>query len=762
MKEQRAENREQRADSKEQRSALDHFLEPVAGVILSIPNSYSTILFSDSSLLGLVMLGVTFISPIIGLAGLIGLITAILVSRLMGFNVWESRSGIITFNSLITSLAVGYYYPGALLAHSPITFWLFVVISSSFALFLYVGLNYITYTYLKIPSMSLAFSITTLILWFFFVKNGFLSNFPDPKQALSLPQIEVPRFWELYFISLGSILFMPYTLAGMLMAGVLFLISRIGFLLSLLGWSICYLLVSRLSTASSGVMFFPGFNLILISLAIGGIYLIPSFSAWVIAIIASVIGYYLSLAFSSSYTLINPYTGFATSLSVPIFAFPLNFVIILVIFVLRLRLVNKSPVINDLGIYNAEKALETYMGNYQRFAGDRLAQFCLPVNGDWLITQGLHGAHTHKYDWAYAWDFEIEDVHGKRYSADPAKLVDYYAFNKPVFASAAGWVVKVLDGIPDNKIGEINTTHNWGNYITVSHGYGLYTLYAHLKNGSVQVRQGDYVSIGSKIGFVGNSGRSPLPHLHFQAQQGIEPGSKTVKCQFVNYKLLQPEGDITFVSSGIPKEGEKISPYNIENKVQTLLNLNNLNEQHFQVLSGDNKKAIDEKWRVDLDLMGMFHINSSSGVTLDFSIVYGIYNTLGIKGNKRSALNAFAFALSRFPYIEKHSVRWTDNPSPSVAFNPLLKQLLLLISPVFNPYKVRVSSESKEVSGTITISSTTKYYFVGIGVKTYATELVIETRTGIKTILLTKNGRQVIRAHRALHQNEPVELHGVN
>ncbi|MDD2332715.1 MAG: urea transporter [Candidatus Cloacimonetes bacterium] len=312
------------------------FSDALVGIIHSIPHSYSTIFFSDSSLLGLVILAVTFLSPIIGLAGFIGLLSAILISRIMGFSVWDSKSGILSFNSLITSLAVGYYYPMQQIQQNPYLFLIYVLAASCFSLFLFIGLNYLTQTYLHMPAMSLSFSISALILWFYFVKVGYITGFFEPKFAFQLTALSLPRYWELYFVSLGSIMFMPNILAGLVIAIVLLVISRIGFLLSLLGWSVCYLLLAYLPGQAVNGLFFPGFNLILISLAIGGVYLIPSKSSWLLAILASVIGFYLALAMSSIYHHINPYTGFYTPLAIPIFAFPLNVGIIVMVFVLRL------------------------------------------------------------------------------------------------------------------------------------------------------------------------------------------------------------------------------------------------------------------------------------------------------------------------------------------------------------------------------------------------------------------------------------------
>ncbi len=53
-----------------------------------------------------------------------------------------------------------------------------------------------------------------------------------------------------------------------------------------------------------------------------------------------------------------------------------------------------------------------------------------------------------------------------------------------------------------------------GNYIVVNHGFGYSSLYAHLD--SFNVKAGQKVRRGDIIGFVGNTGMSVAPHLHYE------------------------------------------------------------------------------------------------------------------------------------------------------------------------------------------------------------------------------------------------------
>ncbi|WP_417611292.1 M23 family metallopeptidase [Owenweeksia hongkongensis] len=73
----------------------------------------------------------------------------------------------------------------------------------------------------------------------------------------------------------------------------------------------------------------------------------------------------------------------------------------------------------------------------------------------------------------------------------------------PVYATGDGKVIRA-----DNR------ASGFGNHIRIDHGYGYTTVYAHLNE--YNVRKGQKVKRGEIIGFVGNTGRSRGPHLHYE------------------------------------------------------------------------------------------------------------------------------------------------------------------------------------------------------------------------------------------------------
>lgn len=106
-----------------------------------------------------------------------------------------------------------------------------------------------------------------------------------------------------------------------------------------------------------------------------------------------------------------------------------------------------------------------------------------------------------------------------RYAVDIAMPV-----GTPIVAARGGLVIK---------------TENWqsgrgtnpaGNFVRVLHDDGTMGVYLHLKQGSVNVREGQRVRTGELLALSGNTGNSTGPHLHFVVQKNT--GLNTVSIPF--------------------------------------------------------------------------------------------------------------------------------------------------------------------------------------------------------------------------------------
>lgn len=75
----------------------------------------------------------------------------------------------------------------------------------------------------------------------------------------------------------------------------------------------------------------------------------------------------------------------------------------------------------------------------------------------------------------------------------------------PIYSTGSGTVVHA------------GRNGGYGKMVEIDHGNGLTTRYAHLS--AVEVREGDHVGIGARIGKSGSTGRSTGPHLHYEVRR---------------------------------------------------------------------------------------------------------------------------------------------------------------------------------------------------------------------------------------------------
>ena len=91
-------------------------------------------------------------------------------------------------------------------------------------------------------------------------------------------------------------------------------------------------------------------------------------------------------------------------------------------------------------------------------------------------------------------------------------------YGDPVYASAAG------------DVEEAGWNGGYGRYIKISHGNGYETAFGHMS--SIAVSSGDSVKKGDVIGYVGSSGYSTGPHLHFEV---LASGQTVNPLKILNY-----------------------------------------------------------------------------------------------------------------------------------------------------------------------------------------------------------------------------------
>ena len=161
----------------------------------------------------------------------------------------------------------------------------------------------------------------------------------------------------------------------------------------------------------------------------------------------------------------------------------------------------------------------------------------LPFKEEWTVIWGgdtkEQNYHVESEAQKGAFDMVITDNAGKSYKTDGTSNEDYYAFGKELLAPCNATVVLAVDGIKDNRPGTMNPVYVPGNTVILKTAGNEYLLFAHFKQHSIVVKEGQTVQKGDLLGLCGNSGNSSEPHLHFHIQNVEDMNTATgAKCFF--------------------------------------------------------------------------------------------------------------------------------------------------------------------------------------------------------------------------------------
>ena len=106
---------------------------------------------------------------------------------------------------------------------------------------------------------------------------------------------------------------------------------------------------------------------------------------------------------------------------------------------------------------------------------------------------------------------------GFGYRSDPFTKIRKFHAGMDFSAKTGTPIYATGDGVVERAD---NTASGYGNHIVIRHGFGYETLYGHLSK--YKVRAGQSVKRGDVIGYVGSTGRSEAPHLHYEVHKNGE------------------------------------------------------------------------------------------------------------------------------------------------------------------------------------------------------------------------------------------------
>lgn len=670
-------------------------------ILYSVLNSYSQVFFSTSKVLAVFLVFISFFDYGAGIGGLIAVAIANLLAHYLGYNAYFLKSGLYGFNSLLVGLGVG------LIFQPSIELYGLIAITATTCFFLTIVFQGVLGKY-GLPFLSIPFLVT---IWIVSLSGGQLTALNISERGIYtynelfgmgghtmvglynwLEALVSSSFIRIYFYSLGAIFFQTGLLAGIIISLGLLIYSRITFVLSILGYAVSYLFYILVGIEFNSLSYtFIGFNYILTAVALGGYYLIPGRTsyAWIIILLPSVVLITISTQQLFMLFRISPYS------------LPFNMVVLMFLYALKLR--EKRPgglLETPVQLGNPEKNLYLQSGNLKRFPARFPVAASLPFFGEWEVSQGHNGEITHKGAWRNAWDFIITDKNGKQFKGSGDFPEDYFCFGKAITAPFDGTVVEVVNSIPDNTIGDVDTKNNWGNTVILKHTDEIYSKLSHLKYHSVEVKEGDNIKQGQLLGKCGNSGRSPYPHLHFQFQSTPYIASPTLDYPLGHYLL---KGDkYTFETFSFPQKGQVVA-----NPVKNELLAKVLHFIPGQQISGEFKieslktGAIlnEEKfnWKVNTDVFNSTYLESEEDGSLAYLYNNGnLHYFTNFTGKKETPLYWFFLTLFKVPlgFLPNSNIR--DHVPVNRLFGGMLMILQDLIAPMYLFLKVDYSLEIKK------------------------------------------------------------------
>lgn len=714
-------------------------------IVSSTLNSYSIVFFSENKVFAIILLIVSFFDVYAGLSGLAAVIISNGFALILGMRKQNILQGAYGFNSLLVGLGIGIYYqPG-------IEFYIILFFISLLTLLITLSFEGVLGKY-GLPYLSIPF---LLGIWFVIIASkGYSALEISERWIYNLNEmyaiggntmvklyewfneIAMPEALRIYFKSLSAILFQYHLFAGILIAIGLIYYSRIAFLMSLIGFFSAYLFYQIIGANISEFSYsYIGFNYILTAIAIGGYFIVPNKTSvlWVVLLTPVV-----AIIMSSTAVLLSHF-------QLSIFSLPFNIVVLLFLYALKLRENNLKkniiPVVHQLN--SPELHAYTNYSFLKRFGDFPFQSMKLPFWGEWKVTQAYNGEQTHKDQWKYAWDFEIVDDKNSTYEGEGDIQENYYCYNKPVTAPADGIIEEIESTIEDNSIGKVDLINNWGNSVVIKHSEFLHSQLSHLKRESIIVDRGQSVKQGDIIGYVGNSGRSPYPHLHFQFQSKPSIGSETIDHPFSS-TIVVSKGLESFNAVSRPLLGDNVSNLVVNKTMQNAFDFIPGSKIKFEVENNGNK--FDVSWKIETDMLkNTYLVCTDSGDKAWFNSVDDVFYFTYYSGSKKSLLYYFYLAVFKLALAFYNDMKVKD----AYPLNIFPFRLPLLIQDTTIPFfkflmadynMVYSNIDSYLNNETIVLNSRATFGIADRVLKSYNFEILI-TDKGIKEFRIDGNNK---------------------
>ena len=518
-------------------------------IIAALPRTYAVIFYSTDARFGWAMLALSLLVPWVGVAGLAGVLAAACLAWVLQVDRGWIRSGFALFNPLLASSAV--VLAGRVSGWAPGVIVMLWAAAVAFSLLLTVGMQGWIGSRIGLSVQSLPAVLVVCLLHFTGVGSGGQGVAQAAAAAGQMDLLAMPDLLRGFFRALAAMVFQASDGAGIFVYVALVLSSPLGALMATLGYVAGALTLHMLGLplGATGTAW-CGFNFLLAGVALGAGYQVPNRASLLLAVAGAGCTALVAVALSVWLGWFGLSAG----------ALPYNLVVLGTMAALRLLPRPVGLLASPWTTLQPEGIARLMQINALRFPDFYQPAVCLPGTGERVVTQGFDGALTHRGWWRHALDFEVPGGAGS-WNAGSGELRDFGIFETPVYCPVSGTVAAVENQVPDNAVGHNNPQANWGNYVMLRADAGFHVMLAHFQQGSVAVTPGQRVRDGTFLGNCGNSGRSPVPHLHLHVQASPLPGAATVPFVLKHYIERDTlSGEETYHLSGVPKQDARLRP----------------------------------------------------------------------------------------------------------------------------------------------------------------------------------------------------------
>lgn len=603
--------------------------------LLALCTSLSELVFLAGPWPGAAILALLAVQPGLLLGGLAAWLGAIACARLAGYGGTAPLAGVLVLNPLLAGMAVGHLVaPGLACAGAALAVGMLAFLVTVACVHLLRGGG--------LPALSLPFTIAAAALWLAIGHYRLLP--PATADACWLPFAHpgLPAPIDGFLTALGSLVFLPHALVGAALAALIAWRSRILLLCAMTGFA-TGAAMRVLAGGDWGTVWPAGhsFNAMLATMAVGAVFLVPSWRSLVLGVLAAA-------ASTVAGDALAVWTAWGGA-GLPPFTLPFVIATLLVLHTLHAA---RSPLLALHPGPTPEDTLAEHWATALRFPGT-LRTLAPPFSGSWTVWQGHDGPWTHQGPWRHALDFLVCDATGSTHVNDGAHLDDYLAFQRPVLAPVSGQVVAVVDGLPDNPPGGGDPAHPWGNLVVIHDARGFFVELSHFACGTLRVAAGAWVERGQVLGLCGNSGHSPQPHLHVQVQAVAAVGAATLPFSLVAWW----DGE-RYRANHMPRTGGSVEAVAHDPELAAALHLRLDAVLAFAVVRGGRTVGVAH-WRVAMGADGGWMLTSGRG-RLHFGWHEGTFYVYRCEGPD-PWLRLLLCALPRLPLARRAGLAWDDH-----------------------------------------------------------------------------------------------------